>query len=423
MSGITLRSSGETGPDQPMVFRGGREEGEFSHGGWLGSDLFIFNRFACSIRITSHAPSLSCFSHSSPCCKTPSPPPIPTIPVGVRSSVCAHFSRIYTPTAIEDFHKIALTISPEHAANFDDFIRDCHNKLAAGDHVYHFRRLYTDASILKVVHSTLSPSLDPSAVAQAIKCLDMAIIVAGAAGPGRHSLILDLIQRIQLKHMPLMRPSPLPDVSLSTKTPPVPAPVLAARQSVRRFNIPPSLVSFQRSTASRPFIIPGHAADWPALNERPWHSTHYLRTVSGPGRVVPIEVGSDYRSDDWSQKIMGWDDFVTSLTRPSNDLLYMAQHSLFLQFPNMREDIIVPDYVYSCPNSSESFPGYKPPTNDEQLVLNAWLGPKGTVSPAHVASGFLPSLIAVPTQVSSTSQRTLTTTVMVCLIVLSSIDD
>jgi len=83
---------------------------------------------------------------------------------------------------------------------------------------------------------------------------------------------------------------------------------------------------------------------------------------------------------------MGWDDFLTSLTQPSNKTLYLAQHSLFLQFPNMREDMIIPDYVYSCPNSSYSFPGYKPPTNDEQLVLNAWLGPKGTISPAHVVS-------------------------------------
>jgi hypothetical protein len=85
---------------------------------------------------------------------------------------------------------------------------------------------------------------------------------------------------------------------------------------------------------------------------------------------------------------MGWDDFVTSLIQPSNEVIYLAQHSLFLQFPNMREDIIVPDYVYSCPDSSESFPDYEPPTNDEQLVLNVWLGPKGTISPAHMASSF-----------------------------------
>lgn len=295
---------------------------------------------------------------------------------------------VYTRVALDDFHRAALALSPEQAAGFDSFIRDCHNKLAAADNVYHSRRLYTDACILKSLYNTSIPSLDPSTIAQAIEHLDDAIIVAGAAGPGRHNLIIDLIQRIQSEHMSLLRPSPIPDVSLLTKAPSTPAPVLAARKPVLRFDAPPSLASFQHSIASRPFIVPSHATDWPALNSHPWHSTHYLRTVSGPGRVVPVEVGSDYRTDDWSQKIMGWDDFVTSLSQPSNEVLYMAQHSLFLQFPNMREDIIVPDYVYSCPNSSDSFPDYKPPTNDEQLVLNTWLGPKGTISPAHVVSGF-----------------------------------
>lgn len=294
-------------------------------------------------------------------------------------------------SALDDFRGVALTISPEQAPNFDNFIRDCHNKLAASDtdSIYHFRRLYTDASILKSVHNISPPILDPLLVPQAIQCLDKAIIVAGAAGPGRHDLILDLIQRIQSEHISRLRPSPLADVLLSTTAPSTPAPVLAARQPVPRFDTPPSLTSFQRSFASRPFIVPGHASDWPALNGHPWDSTHYLRSVAGPGRAVPVEVGSDYRTDDWSQKIIGWDDFLTSLSQPSDQVLYLAQHNLFLQFPKMREDMIVPDYVYSCPNSSDSFPGYRPPTNDEQLVLNVWLGPKGTISPAHVASSFL----------------------------------
>ena len=307
---------------------------------------------------------------------------------GRRLPSSLSFSSIHALADLDDFRNVALALSAEHAANFDKFIRDCHNKLAAtSDNVYHFRRLYTDACILKSVHDTSVPPLDSLAVTQAIEHLDKAIIVAGAAGPGRHDLILNLIRRIQSEHMSLLRPLPPPDVSLSTKAPSTPVPVLAARQSVPRFDIAPSLASFQRLIASRPFIVPGHATHWPALNEHPWYSTHYLRTVSGPGRAVPVEVGSDYRTDDWFQKIMGWDDFVMSLNHPPN-MLYMAQHSLFLQFPNMREDIIVPDYVYSCPNSSDSFPDYKPPTNDEQLVINAWLGPKGTISPAHVASGF-----------------------------------
>lgn len=294
----------------------------------------------------------------------------------------------HAPTALDCFRSAALALPPEQAAGFDGFIRDCHNSLTAANNIYRSRRIYTDACILRSVYDTATPAPDSSTLVRAIEHLDRAIIVAGAAGPGRHDLILDLIQRIQSEHMSLLRPSPLPDVSLSAAASSIPVPVVAARHQVPRFDTPPSLASFQRSIASHPFIVPGHAADWPALNEHPWHSTRYLRTVSGPGRVVPVEVGSDYRTDDWSQKIMRWDDFVTSLAQSSNETLYLAQHSLFLQFPSMREDIVVPDYVYSCPDSSGSFPDYKPPTNNEQLVLNAWLGPKGTISPAHVASNF-----------------------------------
>ena len=209
-----------------------------------------------------------------------------------------------------------------------------------------------------------------------------------------------------------LRPSPLPDVLLSSTASSAPAPVVAARQPVPRFGAPPSLASFQRSVASRPFIIPGHASDWPALNEHPWNSTRYLRTASGPGRVVPVEVGSDYRTNDWSQKMMGWDDFVTSLCQPSDQVLYLAQHNLFLQFPNMREDMIVPDYVYACLDSSDCFPSYKPPNNDEQLVLNVWLGPKGTISPAHVVGRF-PFVSRILHSTEPNAERIRTTTVTV----------
>ena len=43
----------------------------------------------------------------------------------------------------------------------------------------------------------------------------------------------------------------------------------------------------------------------------------------------------------------------------------------------------------------EDFPQYVPPANDERLVLNAWLGPAGTVSPAHTVSSVVPSIRAL----------------------------
>jgi hypothetical protein len=110
-----------------------------------------------------------------------------------------------------------------------------------------------------------------------------------------------------------------------------------------------------------------------------------------------VEIGNDYRADDWTQTLMDWDEFLDSLTSDAGPLLYLAQHSLFLQFPHLREDIEIPDYVYFCPNPPKHFPHYRPPGNDEQLVLNAWFGPKGTISPAHTVCylGSVDCIIAI----------------------------
>ncbi|GLB35067.1 putative cupin-like domain containing protein [Lyophyllum shimeji] len=115
----------------------------------------------------------------------------------------------------------------------------------------------------------------------------------------------------------------------------------------------------------------------------------YLRSVSGPGRVVPVEVGEDYRDHDWTQKLMDWDEFLGSLDLADQPpppkrakTTYLAQHNLLIQFPSLRADIIIPDYVYACMDPPGSA-GYRPPGNEEQLLINMWLGPQGTVSPAH----------------------------------------
>jgi lysine-specific demethylase 8 len=149
---------------------------------------------------------------------------------------------------------------------------------------------------------------------------------------------------------------------------------------------------FQKTASQHPFILRGYVCDWPAMKGRPWASSNYLRSIAGPGRIVPIEVGSDYRNEDWTQKMMTWEDFLMALDSQSrahqnqSDVLYLAQHDLLKQFPALRADILVPDYIYACLSSPADFPGYKPPCNDEQLVINAWLGPGGTVSPAHTVS-------------------------------------
>jgi lysine-specific demethylase 8 len=217
--------------------------------------------------------------------------------------------------------------------------------------------------------------------------LDHALIIAGAPGQGVQTLIHDLILRTQAEHLPRkpFQYNPKPATGL-TRSPSSHLPVLSTSFGIiPRLIDPPSLSVFRRELFDKPFILTGFASDWPAMNEHPWHSIDYLRSVAGRGRVVPVEVGKDYRTDDWTQRMMTWDDFLHVLEGPtcSQTILYMAQHNLFSQFHALRGDILIPDYVYTAPQAPATYPFYRPPNNEENLTLNAWLGPAGTVSPAH----------------------------------------
>ncbi|KAJ7184296.1 Clavaminate synthase-like protein [Mycena filopes] len=240
------------------------------------------------------------------------------------------------PALLQLLEQETAPLNGELAQKLDKIVAEAYTKLAATS-LPCWRYLHTDASIASAL---VSPPSD------AVAKLDAAIIVSGA-GEGRLDLILDIIQRIQSDHWP---PSSqlipqFTEVTLSREDglgPPIPC--LAT---------PPSLAAFQSREHNRPFILRAYARHWPALKERPWASTEYL--------LVPVEVGRDYRTDDWTQKLVSWDTFLASLDSTDDKPLYLAQHSLLMQFPTLRADIEVPDY----------------------LVINAWLGPAGTVSPAH----------------------------------------
>lgn len=245
-----------------------------------------------------------------------------------------------------------------------------------------WRVLYTDSCILHAL-----AILAPSTASRSIALLDKAIVIAGGGDENRLDLILSLINKIQQNLLPSQTPS---RKLLNKGHQPSINPLLTARHEVPIVNSNLSFLSFQDVYSKGPFVIKGYANDWPALRENSWNSIDYLLSISGPSRVVPVEIGHDYRDDDWSQDLINWDDFlhtIANVARNSEDqkILYLAQHNLLRQFPSLRHDIVIPDYVY-CALTPQDFPDYKPPENDEGVIINMWLGPQGATSPAHFVS-------------------------------------
>lgn len=231
-----------------------------------------------------------------------------------------------------------------------------------------WRRLYTDAIVLRCLNILIenseqragdpsSPKEDSSKAdsttwEQAIRLLDQAIVLAGAPGERRLELVLSCISYIQYWHLPYQVSESSPFGAPERPTGPV-----LATSPVPAIDPAPPVSAFSR-LAQRPFVLPGFAATWPAISC--WTSREYLRSSGGRGRIVPIERGGDYRTDDWSVDLMPWDEFLESIkwgenaqTRESDEehKVYLAQHSLFTQFPKLRADIEVPDYVYTEPGT------------------------------------------------------------------------
>lgn len=306
-----------------------------------------------------------------------------------------------------------------------------------------WRMLYTDASILKACSLILSKEWEMDGdslnnqknydwIDELVKTLDMAVIMAGAPGPGRTewiSNILSLLLQIcpnlpvpNLQEHPSQKRRKLNnDVSTDSFPdtqsflPPVSNPIKRKSQI--------SLSTFEKymhlpcdeSLGPEPLIIENAISHFPALNERPWKRPSYLLSQTlGGRRLVPIEIGRTYVDSDWAQKIIPFKEFLEkyiyvsetrshdtpeSASLPSSaetpettsrekKIGYLAQHPLFTQIPSLRSDISIPDYCYITPPPPHSS---SPLAHAHSLLpplfsplLNAWFGPAGTISPLHV---------------------------------------
>lgn len=267
-----------------------------------------------------------------------------------------------------------------------------------------WRRLYADAALWRVLRKTEEKNIDW--LDEVVKLLDMTLILTAA--PLREELVelwftaleeeLDVCEPRDAASEPEERPAKRLKTGDSYLTLTVfPTTIPATIQSLRR-PVPQSgnlsLSAFQKKLSNpsthSPLIIKNAIQHWPALAERPWNSPDYLlkRTLGGR-RLVPIETGRSYTDTGWGQKITTFADFMTThmlhntTTSPSQSQTgYLAQHDLFAQIPSLRADISIPDYCF-CDPVPHPLPHVKEVAKLEDPLLNAWFGPKGTISPLH----------------------------------------
>lgn len=301
-----------------------------------------------------------------------------------------------------------------------------------------WRQLYTDASILKfhflLLRATSAASssqeavlLDETVLAELVKILDLALILAGAAGEQRGRAwvgkALDLLHDAWTSNQPekgvdAVRPTKRARLTEKGEEPSAPD-MFSSATSFSTFQpfTPPvtnpiprrcamSVDAFQTymdcpkdsTLGPEPLIFTDLVEEWPARTTNPWSKPSYLlsRTFGGH-RLIPVEIGRSYVDEGWGQKLITFGTLLRDYIDPSlspnhvaqsdespasNQIAYLAQHPLLTQLPALRNDILVPDLCYTSPPPHPTDSSKNQPEADEPM-LNAWFGPPGTITPLH----------------------------------------
>ena len=122
-----------------------------------------------------------------------------------------------------------------------------------------------------------------------------------------------------------------------------------------------------------PCIVTNGTLDWPAVEK--WKKIEHLKKKYGDV-YVPVEVGRNYVDSEEHQVLFGaFLDYVVKKGDPCFDdgtlpVLYLAQHDLFEQIPDLKKDIVTPQPCTALGNG-------------DLYSTRAWISGAGTTSNAH----------------------------------------
>ena len=231
-----------------------------------------------------------------------------------------------------------------------------------------YRQIYSLISMVKViylVHSLDDKTLNTDILKDLIKILDMGLIMGGPLEHDVNSklagkLHLFLEHEIENNEELLTKKRKIDYNSMLGQAPNVDKidefEDLDLSEFIEHYRLP-----------ERNFKIRDFCQTWKAFSK--WNLDYFKRKFGF--RTVPIEIGNKYTDESWTQTLMTMSEFITDfIENPKAETVgYLAQHEIFYQIPELKEDLEIPDFCYS--------------ENDFEPNMNFWFGPKNTTTPLH----------------------------------------